>query len=222
MKDIFYIIIILVFTGSSITAQEALPSVSEADFKNIEQEIDYSDTKRVLTRRTPRKPREIKDISEPNVPNVNFSGLGSILNIIAMVLIGILVLMVLYAIFSNYVLKPRREGQKNLGQIEEEHIEEIDLEKSFDSAIAKGDLRSALRVRFLKVLQSLSIEKAIVWRPEKTNRDYALELKGSTYYQSYKHLSHIFEYVWYGNEEITEEIFQSCLSEFDRFNIEDL
>lgn len=79
-----------------------------------------------------------------------------------------------------------------------ENIHEIDFPKSIAEFENRKDYRSAVRYHFLYFLKKLSAKNLIEWNPEKTNRDYYLELKDTGLKKNFRELSRVFEYVWYG------------------------
>jgi len=139
-----------------------------------------------------------------------FSGLA---NILAYIVIGVLLVVVVYVIFSNVQIQKKIKSVDISidHDIENQHIEEIDVESEYDLALKNGDYRLALRFQFIKALQKLSSAKKIDWKAEKTNRDYARELRGTDYFFGFQSLSSTFEWVWYGDRPINEQ-------EFNRFN----
>ncbi len=208
-----YRLVILILICLSANESQAQKSVDADEYERVKERLDYSKTKSIL--KTRRNPKPKKNDYEPS-DMIWRDGIGGVLNIIAYVVLGLLVLFICYMIFSNIVIN-RKLNQNDEPKEVEEHIEKIDLESDFEKAMRDGNLKLALRIRFLKILQILSFKNEIDWRLEKTNRDYVNELRGSKYFDSFRHLSNVFEFVWYGDREIDQKLFDSCLIEFDRF-----
>ena len=80
-----------------------------------------------------------------------------------------------------------------------------------------GDYRSAVRYQFLFILKKLSDKKLINWNPEKTNKDYAAELKAPHLKNDFSNLSYIFDYVWYGEFSIEEQSYQKFKNKYQAF-----
>lgn len=76
-----------------------------------------------------------------------------------------------------------------------------------EEAINAGDTRLAVRYGYLHVLQALSNDSRINYRPGKTNSDYALELAGGPLIDNFRALSRTYEYTWYGSYPITAPVF---------------
>lgn len=88
-------------------------------------------------------------------------------------------------------------------------LDENDLEGQLKRAIEQGNYRLATRYLFLKTLQQLSHKNVISLSTEKTNLQYANELKSKTYAESFARLCFLYEYVWFGEFNINEAQFQS-------------
>jgi hypothetical protein len=99
-----------------------------------------------------------------------------------------------------------------------EDIESVNLDKLIEEALAKGNYRMAIRWCFLKVLQNLNQNEQITWQPSKTNVDYEFELQNASLRQNFSRLSHVFEYVWYGEMKSGEKLFTNYRSETEKFN----
>lgn len=87
-----------------------------------------------------------------------------------------------------------------------EDIEGINIDALIDEALRDKNYRLALRWCFLKSLQWLNKQDKITWQPSKTNVDYQQELKDKQLKENFTGLSHVFEYVWYGEITPTEKL----------------
>lgn len=101
----------------------------------------------------------------------------------------------------------------------EEDIHRIDFNKLIAEAIAQKDLRKAVRLHFLKLLKELSDKGAIQWQINKTNKDYSLELSGKGNSGLFKELVLLYEYIWYGDFQPTEQVFRETVDKFNSFRI---
>ena len=136
--------------------------------------------------------------------------------------LGILALSFLLYFLIKYLMSKNGNfffGKKNKKvAIKEGEIIESIHEINFPEIIAKfelkKDFRSAIRYRFLQVLKQLSDKNKILWMPEKTNKDYAVEFKDSSLKASFLELVYIFDYVWYGEFSISEGDYQYYKSKF--------
>lgn len=113
-------------------------------------------------------------------------------------------------------------GKKNRKvEIRDEELHENINEINFPENILKfeksGDFRSAVRYQFLFILKKLSDKRLINWNPEKTNKDYLIELKAPNLKNQFYDLSYIFDYVWYGEFSIDEESYLKFKSQYQSF-----
>lgn len=98
-----------------------------------------------------------------------------------------------------------------------ENIHEINFPESIAKFEHAGDYRSAVRYQFLFILKKLSDKKLINWNQEKTNKDYATELKAPHLKSEFSNLSYIFDYVWYGEFSIEEQNYQKFKNQYQAF-----
>jgi len=219
-----YIIVVFIIClmANGIHAQKS-EGITEAEFETFNEQLDYDKSSNKLRWKKP-KPKKAKTRDEPqreyHTPNTGFlSGLGGLFNILAYLLIAVMICAIGYIIFANVQVDTILPDQafKEI-DLEEEHIEDVDVESEYEKALRHGNYRLALRMKFLLVLQQMSINKEIDWKYEKTNRDYASELRGTSLFSGFKTISGIFEWVWYGNHEITKEEFDHYSIAFNQFN----
>ncbi len=95
-----------------------------------------------------------------------------------------------------------------------EDILSSDLEKALRDAEAANDYRLAVRVRYLQLLKILSEHQLIQYRDDATNMEYLAQLYGKPCYPQFFSLTRHYEYAWYGEAEVTTEIYQQLVSDF--------
>lgn len=98
-----------------------------------------------------------------------------------------------------------------------ENIHEINFPENILKYEKEGNYRSAVRYQFLFVLKKISDSRIISWNPEKTNKDYLAEIKNSDLKAQFAELVRIFDYVWYGEFEISEENYGKFREKFTGF-----
>ncbi len=99
-----------------------------------------------------------------------------------------------------------------------EDINKIDFDKLIDEALKKKNFRKAVRLHFLKLLKHLSDKNLIDWRADKTNSDYYSELMKNNYHDDFREVSIYYEYIWYGDFRVNEEVFRKASEQFSFFN----
>ena len=146
--------------------------------------------------------------------------LGPAGTLILWVLIIGLVVFVIYklAIQNGSFLFSR--SKKNIGSNldpgqEDDDIGATDWNKLLQQAMAVNDNRMAVRYRYMWLLQLLQQSGLIQYRNDKTNYDYYNELYETEYRQTFKQLSRLYEYAWYGNFALTSGAYNDYLAHFD-------
>ena len=99
--------------------------------------------------------------------------------------------------------------------IEEEDIAEIDFAEHIARALKNKNYKFAVRYQYLELLKNLSEKGLINWEAYKTNYEYLLELKDTDIRNHYRKASLIFDYIWYGNFEISETDYLESRREFE-------
>lgn len=99
----------------------------------------------------------------------------------------------------------------------QENIHEMDFEKLIRESIEKKEYRLAVRLTFLYSLKLLSDKQHVDWRPGKTNHDYLQELKEGELKTGFNELSFYFDYTWYGEFVVNENLYQRVSLLFDNW-----
>ncbi|WP_341838579.1 DUF4129 domain-containing protein [Chitinophaga pollutisoli] len=99
----------------------------------------------------------------------------------------------------------------------EEAVPASDLEALALAARNAGQLREAVRLRYLHTLQLLEKRGLIARSKDKTNMDYLRELGRTTYHAAFSVITLQYEYVWYGKMPLSEAQFWRVNESFDDF-----
>lgn len=131
-------------------------------------------------------------------------------------IIALLVYIILRITGRDIFSKNQQIRKKDI--VSEEDLEqapmESDLQKFLRNALEKKDFRLAIRIYYLMILQELNEREIIVWKKNKTNRDYILESSGRDYSHQFMHNTMIYEYIWYGEKQIAETQFAQVKPSF--------
>lgn len=133
-----------------------------------------------------------------------------IIRLFAILLVGFLVYFIIKFLLGkngNFFFGKRNKKVSISEEELHENIHEINFPESIVSFERAKDYRSAVRYQFLFILKKLSDKKFILWNPEKTNKDYVAELKADHLKSEFSNLSYIFDYVWYGEFNIDEQMY---------------
>jgi len=98
--------------------------------------------------------------------------------------------------------------------LSEEHIEQIDMDALINEALAQKNYRLAIRYHYLRVLKNLSLRNIIEWQYEKTNSDYQREISIAKLKPLFQEVSYLYDYIWYGEQEIDEMKFNAAEARF--------
>ena len=90
--------------------------------------------------------------------------------------------------------------------------------KLISQAVNAGNHRLAVRYHYLQSLQKLAAKGVIQFATDKTNYQYVRELSGKPYKSEFASLTLNYEYVWYGEFEIDETLFNTIQNKFKQFN----
>ena len=99
-----------------------------------------------------------------------------------------------------------------------EDIAAVDLGARLADALGRGDLRQAVRLRYLLVLQALDADGAVAWRRDKTNRQYVAEVNAhrADLAGPFRQVTRAFDAVWYGERAVPAGLYDRLAALFDR------
>jgi len=131
------------------------------------------------------------------------------------------VLFILFKLFLSEGAFRKRTMAANPGtaEVEEEVItSESDLEALIRQALQAGNYRLAVRYKYLQTLYKLAAKKMVELAVDKTNYQYVREISNYNYQNEFAALTLNYEYVWYGEFEIEENIYKRIETGFSQFN----
>ena len=146
------------------------------------------------------------------------SGIFSVIVRIIPYLIILGVVLILVKIFLKVNSTNRGSLAKNKPIVniteEEELIKNKDLPKLIQQAIEQKNYRLAVRFYYLMLLKQLEAKELIVWEQQKTNEDYIKEISKKNIKSIFTNLTHLYDFVWYGNFDLSEIEFSKVESDF--------
>jgi len=98
-----------------------------------------------------------------------------------------------------------------------EDIKGIDFDSRIAKAFSEADFRLAIRWHYLKQLNLLNEKGFIIWESHKTNIEYTKELGKTKFREGFVELSHIYDYIWYGEYAISEGDYKKYAERFKTF-----
>jgi Domain of unknown function (DUF4129) len=128
-------------------------------------------------------------------------------------IIGFIIFYIIkHASFKSNPKVPLTKDGEISDQVED--INDLDI----DALLQKnqsGDYRLLLRIHFLGLLQKLNEVGFIVWKKDKTNREYLTELfSREQYYEDVSKLTLAYEQVWYGDHILPTTSYQKLMDDF--------
>lgn len=137
------------------------------------------------------------------------------------VLAGAFVLFVIYKLFvteGSFMRKTKNPSVKTFKVEEEVITPESDLDRMIRESVQQRNYRLAVRYHYLQTLHALAAKKYVQLAADKTNNDYIREIADFNRQQDFARLTLNYDYVWYGEFEIDELIYQKLKTAFQSFN----
>lgn len=139
-----------------------------------------------------------------------------VINVISTLLIIYAILKII-GVDTASLLTGRGQAKADGSYFSEKDIHHINFEKEIEKAISDHNYRLAVRLLYLKNLKYLADTKKVDWKPHKTNADYLREIPAGTLKNAFADITYVFDYVWYGNFQIDEPMFEKAKMAFAQF-----
>jgi hypothetical protein len=97
-----------------------------------------------------------------------------------------------------------------------EDINQLNFDDLITSAMDNKQYKLAIRYLFLKSLKLLADKRLIELRNNKTNNQYVSEIKNSQIANAFQRTAFSFEWTWYGDFPLDEEIMKNSQSDFNK------
>lgn len=154
--------------------------------------------------------KKAPDINTPQVPSLFYN---LIMIVIILAVVGIIVWAITQSGFRGFITGKGARVKVNY-EVTDEDIHEIAFDTELEKAERERDYRKAVRLRYLEILKLLTDRGWIEWQPNKTNHEYYNELRSSSLLENFRNLTHIFDYVWYGEFPVEEDHYKEFAREF--------
>lgn len=136
---------------------------------------------------------------------------------IIIVVILVFILLIIRRSRIPVQVNERRTEARTLEEAEE-NLPDVTLNNIYSEALEEGDYKSALRIRFLMILQKMIDEQMITWKKWKTNEQYAAELSSGHLQNLFAGIVKIFDEAWYGDVALTQSAFEEAVQRIDELN----
>jgi hypothetical protein len=112
-----------------------------------------------------------------------------------------------------------RNKNNNIGknELKEERI--IDFNAAIHAYQMEGNYRLAVRFMFLKLIQTIRESGGIAVQDSSTNSEIVLAFKGQPNADEFRYLATAYEYIYYGDFVLREELFNTLKKKFDDFQL---
>ena len=203
MKRAGLIIILIIWALHPIIAQENTPvyhPIDKTEWEKTVKGYDYYEKG--------EQKKEIDFEPDINIPEDNTStgDISLVTKTLLFVAAAVLLIFILIMIFGKGIRVNTKVVNTPIQVLEEldERPMESDLERFLRESLERRDFRLAIRIYYLMVLKTLHEKNAITWKNDNTNMDYLLCLRSHPQYELLSKNTYVFEYIWYGNQNLTE------------------
>lgn len=150
------------------------------------------------------------DINPPSISE-------SVWKVLLFILIFAGILALVYLIFKNKKPSNKKIAVNVENDWNPEVINKTELELKLEEAIEKGDYREGIRIYFTFILKELIKKGWIIWKKEKTNHHYIMEMGKRPNALVFLSCVRIYDLVWYGEYQIDEEVFEILKPELETY-----
>jgi len=214
----------ILLTSSIWLAGQAGRSFDRAKWEDMTREVDYIEQQEKAEEESSDAEAANNGESElvrPRGPSTFSSTWSTVIKVLAiLVLMILLAFLVKIIIDANSGVRSRKVKKTSFDFDEAEELEdnlmEADLDPYLQDALAKEQYLWAIRLYYLQILQSLGERRFIQWKKDKTNREYLVEIKGPLQ-NTFQHLTHTFDWLWYGSVKLDKAEFEATAPAFERF-----
>lgn len=191
---------LLFIVGVFSQAQVQERPLDEQRWEELTRNLDYSEEQRETSTEW-RSPRHL---------------VGADWVKVALILVVVALLVFLMLRFITPGLFSRGKGNKH-EQIEARPLETLkrdELDEALRSAVQARAFRLAVRIYYLIIVRELSARRFIHWHPEKTNRQYLVEMSEHPLQPLFAQSTRTYERVWFGEESLSGSRFPEIESGF--------
>lgn len=144
---------------------------------------------------------------------------GSAVRTITYIILGVIFVLIIYRIIvvNNLFMTAASRRRKEDPREFEIEIDDNNLDAKIQAAIQDRNFRAAIRFMYLKSLRSLNDKGWIRYHAQGTNNEYISQVHPYGVGNEFRFLTHVYEYVWYGEFALSEEQFNRVQQNFQHF-----
>jgi len=142
-----------------------------------------------------------------------------VIKALAYILVGLVFIFILYRVIvvnNLYVLRSSKKIS-SVGDELEEDLNDGNIDEKIRKSLQLGNYRQAVRYHYLKTLQLLGQKGWIHLHAQSTNHDYVNQMSKHTGADTFNYLTSAFEYVWYGEFDLSENQYALVQNAFQNF-----
>lgn len=200
--------------------------LSEMEWEKLTRGVDFGEREDIEEEEEESEPPEQEAESNPEEEieesswdyDIDTNLVGSvILGLVIVILVVILIYLIARHIKERDVkVEAQLQDSISFEKIEE-NLPESDLDRYLRFALESGDLRGAIRVYYLMIIQGLSENQLIKWQREKTNYEYLREMRSTPLFKAFSGVTLTYELVWYGDAYLDSAAYEALHPQFTEF-----
>jgi len=204
--------------NQSLTVDEGnvqLRELNKSKLSKFRQDDDFSYSHKIPA--TKDKEKDNTQLPLRKMPSIDLEPMWDIFVVCIVVLC---IFLILWGMFGRQISQIFVKSASSLSSDEgmmEQDIKLADFDTLISNAVKENEYRKAVRMLYLEALKVLTLNQWILWKPNKTNQDYLNELQLSPFKKAFADLTLQFEYIWYGDFPVNEEVFQQTRNTFQDF-----
>jgi hypothetical protein len=139
---------------------------------------------------------------------------------ITYIILGVILVLIIYRIIvvnNLYMTGASRRRKEEVIEGEVSEIEDSNLDQKIQAAVQAKQFRPAVRLMYLKALRSLNDKGWIRYHAQSTNYEYMNQVQPYGIGSEFRFMTHVYEYVWYGEFPLTEDQFGKVYQNFQQF-----
>jgi len=137
--------------------------------------------------------------------------------IFVVVIVGVLIYSIIQG--ENIFKKKKKVPKTTSFDLEEveTNLAASNLDQFILQAENQGNYPLAIRLHYLAIIKELSRKKIIRYKKNKTNHVYVTKVNATPFGEEFRQATHVFERIWFGQNEFTKEDYQQVKPNFQRW-----
>ena len=220
--NIFVAMVFLLLSNDKpLFAQEN--TLKKEQWEEVIKDYDYGDVKK----------KDKEDEEDKESKSNDYSGLDWKINpaVVKVVAISIIIILLTLLILQLMGIKLVNNKIERKALINYDHegsplledskdaIYETEFERELRLALEAKNFRKAIRIYFVTIIDEMSLNHLIKKEKDKTNQRYISELRGKEEQAPFRKLARLFEIVWFGEVNLSEEEYHQLAPSFSDFLI---